>query len=51
MNSTQAFQIEHLSLQTLDRLADIAKQLFNEARESNLKMLHRCPSRLWRNSS
>lgn len=34
------FQIEHLSLQTLDRLADIAKRLFTEAREPNLKMLH-----------
>jgi hypothetical protein len=34
------FQIEHLSLQTLDRFTDIAKRLFNEAREPNLKMLH-----------
>ena len=34
------FQIEHLSLQTLDRLADIAKRLFTDAREPNLKMLH-----------
>jgi hypothetical protein len=34
------FQIEHLSLQTLDRLTDIAKQLFTDAQEPNLKMLH-----------
>jgi hypothetical protein len=34
------FQIEHLSLQTLDRFTDIARRLFNEEQKPALKMLY-----------
>jgi hypothetical protein len=34
------FQIEHLSLQTLDRFTDIARRLFNEEEKPGAKMLY-----------
>jgi hypothetical protein len=35
------FQIEHLSLQTLDRFTDIARRLFNEEeKQPGLKLLY-----------
>jgi hypothetical protein len=38
MNSSD-FQIERLSLQTLDRLANVARRLFNEEEKPGAKML------------